>query len=93
MFAFSVEGAANGSEGLGERKNVARDKQIDILRTDRMPVHTIGCDGDFRHSIGSTNCDTFGSRTTQRNPADYSVFCGNVLLIEELTERLSLGIG
>ena len=26
VFAFAVEGAADGSEGLGERKNVARDK-------------------------------------------------------------------
>ena len=49
VFAFAVEGAADGSEGLGERKNVARDQQIGILRADRMPVHTIGCNGDFRH--------------------------------------------
>ncbi len=39
------------------------------------------------------NGDTFGGRATQRNPADYSVFCRNLFLIEELTERLSLGIG
>ncbi len=93
MFAFAVEGAAHRSEGLGERKNVARDQQIGILRADRMPVHAIGCNGDFRHQIGSTQCDTFGGGATQRNPADDPVLCRNLLLIEELTERLSLGIG
>jgi hypothetical protein len=49
VFAFAVESAADCSEGLVERKNVARHKQIGILRTDRMPVHAIGCNGDFRH--------------------------------------------
>ncbi len=49
MFSFAVEGAADRSEGLGERKNFARDQQIGILGADRMPVHTIRCYGDFRH--------------------------------------------
>jgi hypothetical protein len=49
MFAFAVEGAADGCEGLGERKYFARDQQIGILRADRMPVHAIGCNRDFRH--------------------------------------------
>jgi hypothetical protein len=93
VFAFVVEGAADRSEGVGEGKNVARDKEIGILCPDRMPVHTIGCNGDFRHEIGSANGDTLAGRATQRNPADYSVFCRNLLLIEELTKRLSLGIG
>jgi hypothetical protein len=48
VFPFAVEGAADRSEGLGERKNVGRDQQISILCSDRMPVHTIGCNGDFR---------------------------------------------
>ena len=49
VFALAVEGTADRREGLGERKNVARDQQVGILRADRMPVHTIGCNGDFRH--------------------------------------------
>jgi hypothetical protein len=49
VLAFAVEGAANGSEGLGERKNVARNKQIGIFRPDRMPVHTLSGNRDFRH--------------------------------------------
>src|ERR1700674_5226367 len=89
VFAFAVEGAADRSEGLGEREDVARDKQIGILRADRMPVDTIGCNGNFRHQIGAANGDTFAGRATQRNPADYSVFWRNLLLIEEVTERLS----
>ena len=31
MLAFAIEGAAHGCEGLGERKNVARDKQIGAI--------------------------------------------------------------
>ena len=49
MFAFAVEGAADGSEGLGERKNVVRNEQIGIFRPYRMPVHTLSGDRDFRH--------------------------------------------
>jgi hypothetical protein len=49
MFPFAVEGTADGREGLGERKNVARDQQVGILRADWMPVHTIGRNRDFRH--------------------------------------------
>src|ERR1700757_4977808 len=49
VFAFAVEGAANRSEGLRERKNVVRDQQIGILCADRMPVHTISGYGDFRY--------------------------------------------
>ena len=58
-----------------------------------MPVHTIGRNGDFRHQIGSTDCDSSAGRATQRNPANDSVVCRNLFLIEELPERLSLGIG
>jgi hypothetical protein len=49
MFAFAVEGASNRGEGLGERKNVGRNKQIGIFRPDRMPVHTLSGNRDFRH--------------------------------------------
>jgi hypothetical protein len=49
VFAFAVEGAADCGEGLGERENVARDQEIGILRADRMPVHAIGRNGNFRH--------------------------------------------
>ena len=93
VFAFAVEGAADRSEGLGERKNFARDQQIGILRADRMPVHTIGCNRDFRHQIGSTDGDTVAGSTTQRDPAYDPVFCRNLLVVEELTELLGLGIG
>ena len=93
MFAFAVESATDCGEGLGEGKNVGRDQQIGILRADRVPVHTIGRDRDFRHQIGSTDCDTFAGRATQRDPADDPVFCRDLLLIEELTERVSLGVG
>jgi hypothetical protein len=93
VFAFSVNGVADCCERLGERKNVARNKQIGILCSDRMPVDTLSSNGNLGHQIGPTECDPFCCRATQRDPADYSVFCSNLLLIEELTELLSLGIG
>jgi hypothetical protein len=64
VFAFALESQANCSEGLGERKNVARNKQIGILRPDRMPVHTLSSDRDFRHQISLSQGDTFGGGTT-----------------------------
>jgi hypothetical protein len=93
VLAFAVEGAANRSERLGQGENLTRDKQISILCPDWMPVHTLSCNGNFRHEIGSAKRNTFGCRTAQSDPAYDPVFCSNLLLIEELTELLRLGIG
>ena len=93
VFAFAVEGAANRGESLGQGKDVARDKEIGVLSPDRMPVHSLRCDGNFRHKVGSAQGDTFGCGTAQSNPAYDSIFCGNLLLVEEVTELLSFGIG
>ena len=93
MFAFAVEGSPNRREGFCERENVAPDKEIGIFRPDRMPVHPISGNRNFRHEIGSTDGDTFVGGATQRNPSDDTVFCRNLLLIEELTELFSLGVG
>src|SRR5262245_11529576 len=90
VFAFAVEGAADRREGLGERKNFVCNQQISVFRSDRMPVHTLSCNRDFRHQIGPSNCDTLGCRATQGDPAYYSVLFSNFLLIEELTELLGL---
>ncbi len=64
-----VEGAANRSERFGQGENLARDKQIGILRSDWMPVHTLSGNRNFRHEIGSAKGDTFGCRTAQSDPA------------------------
>jgi hypothetical protein len=48
VLAFAIDGAAYGSEGLGERKNVGCNQQIGILGPDRMPVNAISGNGDFR---------------------------------------------
>jgi hypothetical protein len=93
VFAFVVEGTTNRSECLGQGENLPRDKQIGILCSDWMPVHTLSCDGNFRHKIGSAKGDSFGGGTAQSDPAYDSVLRSNLLLIEELTELLSLGIG
>src|ERR1700747_1028910 len=93
VFAFAIEGAADSREGCGERKDIARNQQIGIFRSDWMPVHTLGSNGHFRHEIGATNCDTFAGGTTQRDPAYDSVFHRNLLLIEKLTEPLCFSVG
>jgi len=49
VFAFAFEGVADGGEGFGERKNIARDEQIVIFGPDRMPVDAFSRDRDFRH--------------------------------------------
>src|SRR4051812_46846240 len=92
VFSFAVERATDRREGLGERKDVGCDKQIGILGPDRMPVHTIGCNGDFRHYIGSGYGDTFAGDATQRDSAYDSVFGRNLLVIQELTKCVSVGI-
>jgi hypothetical protein len=48
VVAFTIEGAQDGSEGLRERKDVARNEQIGILRPYRMPVHAFSSNCDFR---------------------------------------------
>src|SRR5580765_3279816 len=86
VFAVALEGTANCSKGLRERKNVAPDQQISIFCAYWMPVDAIGCNGNFRDQIGSTHGDTFACNTAQRDPADDSVFCCDLLFIEELTK-------
>src|SRR5580704_6646579 len=49
VFAFAVERSTDGSEGLGEGKNIVRYKQIGIFRPHRMPVHTFSGNRNFRH--------------------------------------------
>jgi hypothetical protein len=49
VFVFVVKGAANGGEGFGQGKDLARNKEIVIFRADGMPVHTLSSYRDFRH--------------------------------------------
>jgi hypothetical protein len=50
--AFAFPGAMRGGERVGERKNVPRDQEILVLGAYRMPIYTIGRDGDFRDLLG-----------------------------------------
>src|SRR5215217_8141165 len=47
VFAFTIEGAADRSEGFRERENIMRHKQIVIFSSDRVPVHTLSSNRDF----------------------------------------------
>jgi hypothetical protein len=50
--AFAFPGAMRGGERVGKRKNVPRDQEILVLGAYRMPIYTIGRDGDFRDLLG-----------------------------------------
>jgi hypothetical protein len=93
MFVFPVERAADGSERLGQRKDIGRDKQIGIFGSYRMPINPFRCNRDFRHQIGASECNAFCRRSAQRDPANHPIFRTDLLFIQELTEVLSFRIG
>ena len=90
VFAF-VEGAADRSSGLGE-ENVGRDQQIGVLRADRMPVHPVGCDGDFRTKSARLNATPRRQRHATRSDGLPGLLPQSSL-IEELRERSRLRVG
>src|SRR5215813_11233279 len=91
MFPFAVHSAADGGEGLGQRKDFPGHQQVGILGTDRMPVDTFSCNRDFRDQVGAAESDTVVGSSTQSDPAYDPVFCGDFFRIKELTELLSFG--
>ena len=93
MLAFALEGATYRGKGLGERKNVASDKQIGVLGAYWMPVDTLSCYGDLRQQISASKCDPLCSDAPQCNTADHSVLFVNPLGIEEAPELFCLLVG
>src|SRR5215813_4194218 len=93
VFAFSLESAADRGERLGQRKDVAGNKQIGIFGADRMPVNSVSGNGDFGHQIGSTDRDPVTCSAAQCDSAYHSVFWGDPLIVEKQTKLFSLGIG
>ena len=69
MLVFAIEGATHRSEGLGERKDVAGDQQVGVLRSDRMPEHAFSRDRDFGHQICARQRDALRGEASQRNAA------------------------
>jgi hypothetical protein len=92
LFVFAIEGAADGGEGFGERKDLSRNKQIGVFSSDRMPEHTLSGDRDFGHQVRSRNRDTFSRSTTQSNPTYDLIFFCNLLLIEEAAKLVGFSV-
>lgn len=53
MRAFTGRVLANGVEGAGQRKYVARDEQIVVVGSDWMPIDALGGDRDLRYQVGA----------------------------------------
>ena len=49
MVAFTLEGVAYRSKGLGQRKDLLGDEQISVPSSYGMPVNAFRCYGDLRH--------------------------------------------
>ena len=59
VFAFALESAANGSERLGQRKNVTGDEQVGVFRPYGMPINAFGGNRNFGHQVGPRESDSF----------------------------------
>jgi len=92
MLAFPVEGAAYGSKGFDERKNLGSDEQVGVFGTYRMPIDAVRRNGDFRQQIGACQRNALGSKAAQRNSADHPVLLRDLPGVEEMTEFIGLGI-
>src|SRR5207244_5689582 len=92
MLAFAVEGAAYGSKGCGERKNVGSDEQVDVFGTHRVPIDAVRGYRDFRHQISARQCDALRGKAAQCNAADHPVLLRALPGTEEMTEVLGLGL-
>lgn len=57
VFAFALEGATDGSERLGKRKNLTCDKQVGIFRPYRVPIYALSRNCDFGHQISPIDRD------------------------------------
>ena len=86
MCAFALPGAMRGGERVGERKNVPRDQEILILGAYRMPIYTVGRDGDFRYEVRSRKRDALLGKTTQRNAPNHAILFADLYTVEELPE-------
>ena len=65
MCAFTLKGATRRGERAGERKNVRSDQEVRILGSHRMPINTLGGDGNFRCQICAGECDSLRCKSTK----------------------------
>src|SRR5271167_1787707 len=86
MSSFALPGATRCGESVGERKDVWSDQKVLILGSDRMPIHTVGSDGDFRYKICAREGDALRCKTPEGDSADHPVLFADLSTVQELAE-------
>src|SRR6516165_5874567 len=90
---LALPGPTCGGERVGEWKDLRSDQEVRILGADRMPIHTVGRDGDFRYEICAGKCDSLGRKSTKGDAADHPILLADLPTVQKLAELISLGVG
>src|SRR5271168_627216 len=86
MSSFALPGAPRCGESVGERKDVWSDQKVLILSADRMPIHAVSSDGDFRYKICAHQGDALRCKTPEGDAADHPVLFADLSTVQELAE-------
>ena len=92
MSSFALPGATRRGESVGERKDVWSDQKVLILGSDRMPIHTVCGDGDFRYEICARKGDALRCKTPEGDSADHPVLFADLSTVQELAELGRFGV-
>ena len=89
--SLAFQGATRGGESVRERKDHWSNQKVRIFGADRMPIHTVGCDGDFRYQICAGKCDSLGRKSTKRYATDHPILFADLPAVQKLSELIGLG--
>src|SRR5215469_3538489 len=93
MCPLSVKGTVRRGESVGQRKDFRTHQQVSILGSDRMPINTIGGDGDFRYKIGTRQCDPLRRKSAKGDSADDPILFADLTVAQEFSELFGLSFG
>src|SRR5262245_24399864 len=86
-----LKGATRGCKRVGEWKDIRSDQKVRSLGAERMPIHAVGGDGDFRDKICAGKCDPFGRKSTKGYATNHAVLFADLPTVQKLAELLGLG--
>src|SRR5204863_6142950 len=79
------------ADGVGEREDVGAHEQVEVLGTDRVPVHAVGGDGDLgQQGLGGED-HPVGGRAALRDRADDLVVAGDAPCVQPGVQRVLVG--
>jgi hypothetical protein len=82
--SLAFQGATRGGESVRERKDHWSNQKVRIFGADRMPIHTVGCDGDFRYQICAGKCDSLGRKSTKRYATDHPILFADLPAVQKI---------